>query len=173
MYKRQGVFITTTGDAPGTNRLEVTLEWGKLICEHDKLIRYQLDESERKFCVTCPQGFDQPKCTVSEEETDGENPQHVGVLRAFAGNILHGTPLVARGEEGINGLTLSNAMHLSDWLGETVELPFDEELFLEKLNERDVYKRQWWRRSARWFPRGPPWSHRRSPSARPPKPQYP
>lgn len=136
-----GVFITTTGDAPGTNRLEVTLEWGKLICEHDKLIRYQLDESERKFCVTCPQGFDQPKCTVSEVETDGENPQHVGVLRAFAGNILHGTPLVARGEEGINGLTLSNAMHLSDWLGETVELPFDEELFLEKLNERRAVSR--------------------------------
>lgn len=136
-----GVFITTTGDAPGTNRLEVTLEWGKLICEHDKLIRYQLDESERKFCVTCPQGFDQPKCTVSEVETDGENPQHVGVLRAFVGNILHGTPLVARGEEGINGLTLSNAMHLSDWLGETVELPFDEELFLEKLNERRASSR--------------------------------
>ena len=136
-----GVFITTTGDAPGTNRLEVTLEWGKLICEHDKLIRYQLDENERAFCAACPQGFAQPKCTISEVETDGENLQHVGVLRAFAGNILHGTPLTARGEEGINGLTLSNAMHLSDWLGETVELPFDEDLYLEKLNERRASSR--------------------------------
>ena len=67
--------------------------------------------------------------------TDGENPQHAGVLRAFAANILRGEPLVARGEEGINGLTLSNAMHLSSWLGKMVEIPFDEDLFLEKLNE--------------------------------------
>lgn len=74
-------------------------------------------------------------------ETDGENLQHVGVLRAFAANILRGEPLVARGEEGINGLTLSNAMHLSSWLGRPVEIPFDEELFLEKLNEHRANSR--------------------------------
>lgn len=42
---------------------------------------------------------------------------------------------MANGEEGINGLALSNAMYLSGWLGKTVELPIDENLFLEKLNE--------------------------------------
>ena len=71
-------------------------------------------------------------------ETDGENLQHVGVLRAFAANILRGEPLVARGEEGINGLTLSNAMHLSGWLGREVTLPLDEELFLQELNKKRV-----------------------------------
>ena len=55
-------------------------------------------------------------------------------MRAFVGNILRGEPLVARGEEGINGLMLSNAMHLSSWTNETVALPIDEDLFLEKLN---------------------------------------
>ena len=59
-------------------------------------------------------------------ETDGENPQHSGVLNAFAGAILRGEPLVAGGEEGIRGLTLSNAMHLSQWTGRTVELPLDD-----------------------------------------------
>ncbi len=131
-----GVFITTTADAPGTNRFEVTLEMGKLVCENEKLMLYKLSENERSFCKTAKGGFDTPECTVTEVETDGENEQHVGVLKAFTGNILHGTPLVAGGEEGIRGLMLSNAMHLSSWLGHPVELPFDEDLFLDELNKR-------------------------------------
>ncbi|GLC78462.1 Gfo/Idh/MocA family protein [Lacrimispora brassicae] len=131
-----GVFVTTTADAPGTNRFEITLEMGKLVCENDKLMLHKLAENERTFCKTAKGGFDTPECTVTEVETDGENEQHVGVLKAFAGKILHGTPLVADGMEGINGLTLSNAMHLSSWLKREVEIPFDEDLFLEELNKR-------------------------------------
>ena len=71
-----------------------------------------------------------------EVDTDGQNEQHIGVMKAFAGAILAGTPLVADGREGIRGLELSNAIHLSSWLGKTVELPIDEELFLEELNKR-------------------------------------
>lgn len=131
-----GVFVTTTGDAPGTNRFEVTLERGKLICEYENLTFYELEVSEREYCFTATEGFAQPKGQLVELQTDGENLQHVGVLQAFAGNILRGEDLVARGEEGINGLTLSNAMHLSSWLGKEVTIPFDEDLFLEELNKR-------------------------------------
>lgn len=135
-----GVFVTTTGDAPGTNRFEITLEMGKLVCvlsnEGTSLTLYKLAENEREFCRTCPQGFEKPAMEIVEVETDGQNPQHNGVLKAFAANILRGEPLVAGGEEGINGLTLSNAMHLSSWLDRTVELPLDEELFLSELNKR-------------------------------------
>lgn len=131
-----GVFVTTTADAPGTNRFEITLEMGKLVCENGQLMLHKLSENERTFCKTAKGGFDTPECTVTEVETDGENEQHVGVLKAFAGRILHGTPLVADGVEGINGLTLSNAMHLSSWLKREVEIPFNEDLFLEELNKR-------------------------------------
>ena len=130
-----GVFVTTTGDAPGTNRFEVTMERGRLICEDDQLRFYELDVNEREYCFSATEGFEKPSGHEVTLETDGENLQHVGVLRAFAGRILRGEPLVAEGTEGINGLTLSNAMHLSSWLGHPVEIPFDEELFLEKLNE--------------------------------------
>ena len=88
------------------------------------------------------QGFATPEVAVSEVETDGKNEQHVGVLNAWAGAILHGTPLVAKGEEGINGLTLSNAMHLSHWLGRPVDIPFDEDLFLSELNKRRATSRR-------------------------------
>lgn len=130
-----GVFVTTTGDAPGTNRFEITLEKGKLVCEQEKLSFYELDVNEREYCFAATEGFVPPTGHWKELETDGENPQHVGVLRAFAANILRGEPLVARGEEGINGLTLSNAMHLSSWTQKPVTIPFDEDRFLELLNE--------------------------------------
>ena len=130
-----GVFVTTTGDAPGTNRFEITMERGKLVCENDQLSFYELEVSEREYCYTATEGFAKPEGKWVELETDGENLQHVAVLRAFAANILRGEPLVANGKEGINGLTLSNAMHLSSWIGQPVTIPFDEDLFLEKLNE--------------------------------------
>lgn len=131
-----GVFVTTTGDAPGTNRLELTFEMGRIICEGDKLIYDRLSVNEREFCRTSPNGFAKPEVTRIEIETDGQNEQHMGVLKAFADRILHGGKLVAEGVEGINGLTLSNAMFLSSWLDRTVEIPFDEELFLQELNKR-------------------------------------
>ncbi|MEG0215279.1 MAG: Gfo/Idh/MocA family oxidoreductase, partial [Hungatella sp.] len=131
-----GVFVTTTADAPGTNRFEITLEMGKLVCEEEKLTLYRLSENERIFCKTATGGFQKPDCEKLVVETDGENEQHIGVMKAFAGKILHGTPLIAEGVEGIRGLTLSNAMHLSGWLGEAVTLPLDEGRFLAELTKR-------------------------------------
>ena len=131
-----GVFVTSTADAPGTNRLELTFEMVKLVCEQDRLTFYRLRENERQFCMTEPEGFKKPEATTIAVETDGKNEQHMGVLKAFTNHILHGTPLIASGEEGIRALMLSNAMYLSSWLGETVSLPIDEDLFLKKLNEK-------------------------------------
>lgn len=137
-----GVFVTTTGDAPGTNRLEVTLEKGKLVCENDTLTFYELDINEREYCYSATEGFRKPDGHETLLETDGDNPQHAGVMRAFAANILEGKPLVAGGEEGLNGLILSNAMHLSAWLGKMVDIPFDEDLFLEELDKRRAASRK-------------------------------
>ncbi|NBI18329.1 gfo/Idh/MocA family oxidoreductase [Neglecta sp. X4] len=137
-----GVFVTTTGDAPGTNRFEVTGTKGKLVCENDTLSFWKLQEDEREFCRSAKEGFQKPPCEMVPVETDGENPQHAGVLNAFAARILRGEPLVAEGKEGIRGLTLSNAMHLSSWLEKPVEIPFDEELFLQELNKRRASSRR-------------------------------
>lgn len=131
-----GVFVTTTADAPGTNRLELTFDMGKIVCEHGKLIFDKLSDNLSDFLKTEKEGFKKPECTRIEIETDGMNEQHIGVFKAFADHILKGTPLVAAGVEGIRGLTLSNAMHLSSWLDKTVEIPFDEELFLSELNKK-------------------------------------
>lgn len=131
-----GTFITSTGDAPGTNRFEIQLDGGRLVAENGKLTLDKLEVGEREWSSREHQNvFATPPMEQVVVDTSGENPQHVGVLNAFAAHILHNDPLIAEGYEGINGLMLSNAMHLSDWLGDIVSLPIDEDLFLEKLNE--------------------------------------
>ena len=131
-----GVFVTTTGDAPGTNRLELTFERGKIVCEDGKLIFDKLKVNEREFCKTEKNGFAKPEMERIVVETDGMNEQHVGVLKAFANKIQGKGELIAEGSEGIRALSLSNAMYLSSWLGETMTLPVDEEVFLRELNKR-------------------------------------
>lgn len=131
-----GVFITSTGDACGSNRFEIQLDKGKLIAENGKLTVYELEMSEPEFSRTNTVPFGCPKGEFLEVETDGQSVQHVEVLNKFAAAILRGEPLTASGEEGINGLTLSNAMHLSDWLGKPVTLPLDENLYYEELMKR-------------------------------------
>lgn len=136
-----GVFITSTADAPGTNRLEITGTLGRLVCEHNELRFDRLLVDEREFCTTSKEGFAKPPMESALVRTDGSNPQHVGVLNAFAAHILHGQPLVADGREGIHSLLLSNAIHLSGWMGQPVDLPIDDQLFLSELNKRRATSR--------------------------------
>ena len=97
---------------------------------------WKLDEPEREVCFTSKQGCATPPVTELEPECPGVETAHVGILQNFANAVLHGEELIAPGYDGINGLTLSNAMHLSDWTGKMVELPLDTELFERYLDER-------------------------------------
>jgi len=137
-----GVFITTTGDAHGTNRFEIQMDRAKFIVEHNKLIMEEYEMTEQEFSKTNTSAFATVKSEYIEVETDGKNEQHVGVLNAWADAILNGGELVAHGSEGINGLMLSNAMHLSAFLGKEVSLPIDEELYYNELMKRVATSRR-------------------------------
>ncbi len=131
-----GVFITSTGDVHGTNRLEIQLDRAKIVVGDGKIVVDEYEMTEQEFSKTSKKPFDRMPFKIYEPETDGENPQHMGVLRAWSDAILRGGKLVADGREGINGVMLSNAMHLSSFLGKTVELPFDEDLYYDELMKR-------------------------------------
>ncbi len=131
-----GTFITTTGDYPGTNRLEITLDRAKLICENGVLTVYELEQATSDYTANAEDGFGSIQYKTYEAELDGNNVQHPEVMNKFAGAILRGEPLTASGQEGINGLMISNAAFLSSWLGKTVSLPIDEELFYNMLQEK-------------------------------------
>ena len=136
-----GVFVTSTGDAPGTNRIEITGTLGKLVCEDEKLTFYKLEQHLQEHLDTCPEGFVKPGFTKIDIEIEGETDHHITVLKAFGDCIEKGTPLIAKGEEGINGLELSNAMHLSSWLGQMVTLPIDANLFEAELAKKRASSR--------------------------------
>ena len=137
-----GVFVTSTGDPHGTNRFEVQMDGAQLVVENDKLHLYELDQLEQDWTKDNTIPFGHVPGKEIEVETDGQNPQHQGVFKAFAAAILRGEPLIAGGEEGINGLTLSNAMHLSAFLGQPVEIPFDEDLYERELKKRVATSRR-------------------------------
>ncbi|MCL2494644.1 MAG: Gfo/Idh/MocA family oxidoreductase [Oscillospiraceae bacterium] len=134
-----GMFVTTTGEAEGTNRLEIAMDRGKLICEDGKVTLYAFDSSTKEHIFGCAQGFGSIDSRESEI-TAGGNPvgQHSMVMNAFAEAVVTGDKglLYARGEEGINGLSISNAAHLSSWLGRPVALPVDEDLFWAELQKK-------------------------------------
>ena len=136
-----GVFVTTTGDAHGTNRFEIQMDRARLLVEHDQLYLEEFSVSEPEWSAANKDPFASMPSTKTLVETDGQNPQHTGVVNAWGGAILRGEPLVADGREGINGLTLSNAMHLSAFLGREVTLPIDEDLYYEELMKRVAVSR--------------------------------
>ena len=131
-----GIFVTCTADTPGTNRFEIQGDLGKLVCADNKLLFYKLKQGEREFNATYTGGFGEPKFELIAVETPGEFTEHAGILNDFTKALITGSPLFIPGYEGIKGLTISNAIHLSSWLDKTIDLPFDEDLFLSELNKR-------------------------------------
>ncbi|MBE6713510.1 MAG: Gfo/Idh/MocA family oxidoreductase [Ruminococcaceae bacterium] len=144
-----GCFITTTGDCPGTNRFEICGTRGKLVYENvvtgsgkdqkkNTLTFHKLSVDEREYNVSgdSGNGMKKPSFEVEEIEIDAPNPQHAGILSNVAKAALGIEPLYARAEEGLYGVQLANAMILSSWLGETVELPLNDDLYYEELMKR-------------------------------------
>lgn len=131
-----GVFITTTGECPGTNRLEISGDKGKLVIEDGKLKFWNLLTPEREFCFSTRTGFDIPDMLYSETSCATEGTAHNGILQNFANAVLHGETLLTPGLEGINGVAISNAILLSSWTDGWVTLPVDEKLYFAKLKEK-------------------------------------
>ena len=132
-----GVFITSTGEAPGTNRLAISGTKGKLICENDVLTFWRNTPDNRTVCLTTPKPFDFPEYENVPVETDGKNEQHAGIVANFSAFLLGLEEQFVPGVEGIKGVQLMNAIEYSGWHGGArVACPVDEEDYLRELNER-------------------------------------
>ena len=132
-----GVFITTTADAPGSNRFEIVGDGGELIFDNDKLVYKKLKQNEREFNRTWTKGFGAPEWEKIDVEVEDDGvEQHVRVLGNVADAVLGIAPQFIDGKEGIRGVELADAMLLSTWLDKTVDLPFDDDLYFEELSKR-------------------------------------
>lgn len=131
-----GVFIASTGEAPGTNRLEIAGNRGRLILEDDKLSFLRTAVPVREFQRTSPERFGKPAVEPVAIEVALGADQHNAIIRNFVSAIRDGAPLIAPAVEGVHSVELANAMLLSTWLDRTITLPVDGALYEAELQKR-------------------------------------
>ena len=128
-----GVFITTTGEAPGTNRLEIAAENGKVVVEGKDIqfVRNSIPTSQ--FSKTCTGMFDSPARERVDIELGPTGEQHLGIMKNFVAAIRGEASLIAPANEGIRMVELANAMILSGLTDSTIHLPIDADAYERKL----------------------------------------
>jgi predicted dehydrogenase len=130
-----GVFITSTGEAPGTNRLEIAGTRGRVVLEKDRLTFTRNEVSMTEFSRTSRVGFLKPEVWNVEIPIENAPAPHAALMQNFVDAILGGTPLIAPGADGINSVELANVMLYSSLTGQTVNLPLDAAAYERKLAE--------------------------------------
>jgi predicted dehydrogenase len=139
-----GIFVTSTGEAPGTNRFEIAGDRGKLVFEDGTLTFVRNEVPATEFLRTSEASFAKPDVETMTIPIEGTGGQHVEILENFADAILEGKELIAPAEEGIRSVELGNAMLYSSLIGQTVKMPLDGAAFereLKKLIESSTYKK--------------------------------
>ncbi len=130
-----GMFVSSTGEAPGTNRLEIAGTRGKLVLERDKLSFTRNEQDMIEFSQTAKVGFARPEVWHVDIPFDNANNPHAILVQNFVNAILDRAPLIAPGEQGIYSVELANVILYSSLLGQTVALPMDSAAYEKKLNQ--------------------------------------
>ena len=130
-----GIFVTSTGETPGTNRFEIAGTRGKIVLENDRLMFTRNEVDMLEWSRGAEVGFSKPEVWNIEIPIDNAPTPHATLLQNFVDAILEGTPLLVPGEEGLHSVELANVMLYSSLLGQTVELPMDSAAFEKKLQE--------------------------------------
>ncbi|HWL51395.1 MAG TPA: Gfo/Idh/MocA family oxidoreductase [Chthoniobacteraceae bacterium] len=132
----KAVFVASTGESPGTDRLEIVGEMGRLIAEGGRLHWDRNRVAMTDFSRTTETLMDRPECESFEVPLEPQKDSgHMQIFENFARAILYGEELIAPAHEGMLGVELANAMQYSTWTDSTVALPLESAAFLEKLEE--------------------------------------
>jgi predicted dehydrogenase len=130
-----GTFVTSTGEAPGSNRFEIVGERGKMILEHGKIQFTRNEVSMLDFNRSAKTGFAKPDVWNVEIPGSAAGGEHPIVMQNFVNAILDGEKLISPAEEGLWSVELANAMLYSSLTGQTVDLPLNGEAYEAKLQE--------------------------------------
>jgi predicted dehydrogenase len=120
-----GVFVSSTGEAPGANRFEIVGTRGTLVLENGKLMFTRNAADMIEFSRTARQGFVKPDATTVQVPFENAAAPHAALMQNFVNAILEGEALIAPGQDGIHVVELANVMVYSSLLGQTVELPMN------------------------------------------------
>ncbi len=131
-----GSFITSTGESPGTNRLEITGDRGRMVLEDGELKFKRTELSVSEFCATTEESFAHaPIWDVVIPIDKAPGTPHRDIIEDFAKSILEDRAPYAPAEEGIRSVEFGNAMLYSGLKGVMVEMPLDGDAYEEMLME--------------------------------------
>ena len=128
-----GVFITSTGEAPGSNRLEICGENGRIVLENNQLHWKRNESPTSKFLRESDRAFGTPEVWEIDIPVKNHGGQHTQIIQNFINTIRQKESLIAPAEEGIHSVELANSMLYSSLTGKTVELPLDAAAYEDKL----------------------------------------
>ena len=139
-----GLFITSTGEAPGTNMFEICGDRGKLVVADTKLTFHRTRVPVNKFCRETNEKWASPETWKAEIPVRSAPSGHWVITQNFVNAILHQETLISPGIEGLNSLELGNAMLYSSLTGQPASLPLDGDAYEALLN--DLIKKEKTRR---------------------------
>jgi predicted dehydrogenase len=129
-------FITSTGEAPGRNLLQISGERGILSLE-GRSLRFSRNRTPMsEFSAASSAGFAKPESWSIDLPIPQGSASHNEVLQNFTNAILHGSPLIAPAAEGIRSIELANAILLSSWKNQSISLPMDSAEYEQQLLHR-------------------------------------
>ena len=141
-----GTFISSTGEAPGINRLEISMDEALIVCDGETIKIGELAETlggkEADYRKTATDFFKKIRGTWSEFIFEKEPQAYEIVLKGFADQCQGKKGFFVEGTEGRKSLTISNAIYLSSWEKRMIELPQkDNEAEFETLFEAWLEKK--------------------------------
>ena len=128
-----GIFTTNTGETPGTDRLEITADNGKVVLEDGKITFRRNETPAAEFRRTSKAMFGRPEVSEVDIPISGVATGNPGIVRNFIDAILDDKEPIAPAEQGIHSVELANAMLYSALTEATIELPLDGDAFEKKL----------------------------------------
>jgi predicted dehydrogenase len=105
-----GTFVSSTGEAPGTNRFEIVGTRGKVVLERDRISFTRNEADMIQFSQSAKLGFAKPEVWNIEIPFENAPNPHAILMQNFVNAILDGEPLIAPGEEGIHSVELANVI---------------------------------------------------------------
>jgi len=133
---KNATFITSTGETPGVNRLEVIADQGVVTVEENNILWNKNEVASSEFSANSMSGFSKPETSTVNIPIESRGGQHIEIIQNFINSIREGEELISPAMEGINSVELANASLLSAWEGKTIELPMDASKYSSILKEK-------------------------------------
>jgi len=120
-----GIFVGSTGEAPGNNRFEIIGDSGSLVFDGKTLTVSRNEVSTAQFNRETREMFGMPGSSSEPLSIDRAVNQHAILLSNFVESIRNDESLIAPLDDGQSSLTMANGTLRSTFTDSKVDFPID------------------------------------------------